>query len=426
MMFLLTPIRKFGKSTLFMNAFYLMLSTFVAAGSGFLFWIIIARSYDATTVGIATTLLSVSGLLALLGLAGFDTTLIRFLPRSNRKSDFISSGLTIVTFVSGSLAASVGIILPLVTTNLTLLTSDWAFVAFAFFTIVSSLVLLANAIFLAYKRAFYIFIIGLVLGAIKVTVPLFAIQGNAVTIFVIVGTAQLVGLIIALFWMRRKFAYKFSVLFDLEVIKKVRKFSFSNYAASILNLLPPTILPVLVIHLLGSADAAYYYMAFTIASVLYTIAYASMQSVFAEGSHNQAALGLHVAKAAKLVAVLLLPASLAIALLSSWLLGLFGPTYAAAAGDLLKIFALGSLVVAIYSAMGAIFKITKHLTAILGMNIVYAITILGVAYWLLPSQGLMAIGWAWIIGNLAACCIGALFLTKNRGIQNGKTTSSRR
>jgi O-antigen/teichoic acid export membrane protein len=153
-------------------------------------------------------------------------------------------------------------------------------------------------------------------------------------------------------------------------------------------------------------------MAFTLASVLYTIAYASMQSAFAEGSHNEATMGAHVKKAAKFLAVLLLPAALLMALMSSFLLTVFGPDYAREASALLQLFALGALPVAVSSAMGAIFKVTKNLRGVVSMNTTFAVITLSLSYFLVPTQGLLAIGWAWIIGNLAACGIGALFLLR--------------
>ena len=87
-------LRKIIKNTLLMNAFYLMISTFILGLSGFVFWALVTKTFDAAAVGLATTLLSVSGLLSLLGLAGFETTFIRFLPESNRKNDYINTGLS--------------------------------------------------------------------------------------------------------------------------------------------------------------------------------------------------------------------------------------------------------------------------------------------------------------------------------------------
>lgn len=414
------------RSTFIMNALFLMLSTFVVGVSGFIFWILITRSYEPTAVGLATTLLSISGLVSLLGLAGFDTTFVRFLPGSARKNDYTNSGFTVVTFVSAGLATCVALALPVISPSLVVLSGDWAFVAFVFFTVVSSLNTLVSAVFLAHKRAKYTLAISVLLGFSKILLPLLVASGDAMTIFIIVGVAQLGGLVCGLVWMRGKFGYTFSVLFDMRVVRVVRKFSFSMYASSVLNLLPPTILPLVVVHYMGPANAAYYYMAFTIAGALYTIGYASMQSVFAEGSHDALAIRTHILKALKLVGILLLPAALLTTLLASFLLSWFGQDYADEATMLLQFFALAAFPVAIYSAMGTIFKVTKNLRGIMCMNAVYAAVTLGAAYWLIPDLGLSGIGWSWIIGNVAACTIGALFLInsgkKPKEAPDGTTT----
>lgn len=411
---ILNRLQTMRRSTLLMNAFYLMISTLVVAASGFAFWALVTRTYEPTSVGLATTLLSVSGLLSLLGLAGLDTTLVRFLPNSNRRSDYINSSFIIVTFTSGILAVCLGVVLPFISPSLNILSGDWAFLGFVFFTIVSSLNILTNAVFLAFKHAKYIFTINALFSIFKVALPLLAVRGNAMAIFIMAGSAQLLGLVLSIVWMKRKFAYRFTVLFDLDVLRAVKKFSFSVYASSILNLLPPTLLPLIIIFHTNPANAAYYYMAFTIAGVLYTVAYASMQSVFAEGSHDEKAMARYVGKAIKLVAALLLPAALVTALLSSTLLATFGWQYAEGAATLLQLFALGALPVAGYSALGAVFKITKNLRGIVVMNIVYAAIILGLSYLLVPHAGITAVGWAWVIGNIAACSVGALFLLNNK------------
>lgn len=388
-----------------MNAVYLMLSNFVMAGFGFLFWIIVTRGYAAHEVGLATTLLSVSSLLSLIALVGFDTTFVRFLPAAEQKSKYISSGFIIVTIVSIVLSAGVGILLPWLSPNLSLLHTVGGLVSFVFFTTATTLNVLTNAVFLAYKQARYILIINTLFSVVKVALPLL-VFGNALTIFILAGIAQVIGLLLSLSWMWRRFDYRFHFTIDRSALKLTRKFSVSVYSASLLNLLPPTLLPLIVIGFMGAAQAAYYYMAFTIASVLYTVAYSSMQSVFAEGSHDETALKMHVIKAAKLITVVLLPGAVLTAILSYLLLMIFGAEYANQAAPLLQLFALSALPVAIYSALGAIFKVTKHLSGVVSMNIVYAVVILVCSYWSVPQFGLIAVGWSWMLGNGAACVVG--------------------
>lgn len=407
-------IKLFTGSSFHMNAFYLMLATFVLAATGFLFWVIVARMYDTTSVGLATTILSVSTLLSLLGLAGFDTTLVRFLPRSEARNNSINSSLMVVTILTILLTSIVAVILPLVSPKLVIFHEVWFAVAFVFFTVVSSLNILTNAVFLAYKQARYIFIINALFGASKIVLLFLGVPGSEATIFIFVGVSQAIGLTLSLVWMKQKFDFVFLPQIDLQALRLVRKFSVSMYVSSILNLLPPTLIPLIIVAASGPREAAYYYMAFTIASVLYTVAYASMQSAFAEGSHDQASLAMHIKKAGRLIAIILIPGSVVLAFLSGFLLSWFGSGYVEGAALLLQVFAISALPVALYSALGAIFKVTKKLVAVVIMNVVYASVILVSVSLFSPSIGINAVGWAWALGNIAACLTGVWFLVKRR------------
>lgn len=406
-------LRKIIKNTLLMNAFYLMVSTFILGLSGFVFWALVTKTFDTAAVGLATTLLSVSGLLSLLGLAGFETTFIRFLPGSNRKNDYINTGLIVTAIGSILLALVVGVVLPFVSPSLAIIMSDpLVLLSFVFFTVVTALNILTNSVFLAFKQARYVLIINALFSVFKVALPLLVISGGPVAIFIIAGSAQLFGLILSIVWMRRRFGYKISLAFHMDTLRVVRKFSASVYVSNILSLVPPTLLPLVVLHYSGAETAAYYYMAFTIASVLYTVVYASMQSVLAEGSYNSAALKTHIFTAAKLITILLVPTTLLIILLGEMLLGIFGVEYAKGASSLLHLLAIGALPVAAYAALTTMFKVMKKLLPVVVMNGVSTIIILALSSWWISSYGLEAIGWAWIVGNVVACGIGIVCLIK--------------
>jgi len=302
--------------------------------------------------------------------------------------------------------------LPLIVPSLSLLHDPLTFASFVFFTAVTSLNIVTNAVFLAFKHARYVLVINALFSLLKIILPFVFAGGGAATIFALAGCAQLFGLALSVAWMVKRFGYRFSPRIHTAAIKTVKKFSAFMYVSSICNLLPPTMLPLIIVHDLGSAKAAYYYMAFTMASLLYAIVYATMQSAFAEGSHNQKDLPLHITKAAKLIGLLLLPSAAIAWMASDVLLAIFGHAYATQASELLKLFAIGALPVAGYTALSTIFKVTKNLQAVVVMNVAYAITIIGLCYYLVPSAGLIAAGWAWLIGNLAACLVGTLFLLK--------------
>ncbi len=403
---------QFRRSSLLVNSMYLMLGTVSVAVFGFVFWIIVTRSYPSDVVGMTATLLSVSGLISMLGLVGFDTTFVRFLPHSKtRRDDHMSTGIILVATMSGILSLGFVLSLPLTSPSLAFVSHNAIYAAaFVFFTVVTALNTLTNAIFLAFKSARDIFIINILFSALKVALPLLVAEGTAMTIFVLVGISQLVGLVLSLLILRAQLGYSFKFRLHLDFLRYVKKYSSSVYASSILNLLPPTLLPLIIVHQIGAANAAYYYIAFTIATTLYTICYASMQSAFAEGSHNQSEMKAHIHKAIRLIGALLIPAILILIFCSGFILHIFGGEYSTEGRSLLQLFAISALGVAAYSTMGTIFKVTQHLRGVVIMNIVYAVLILGISYLLIPHFGVIAIGWAWLLGNMASAFVGFVFL----------------
>ncbi|HEU4914293.1 MAG TPA: lipopolysaccharide biosynthesis protein [Candidatus Saccharimonadales bacterium] len=420
-------VRGIRRNTLALNALYLMLSTFVLAGSGFVFWTVVARTYDAAAVGLATAMLSVAGLLSLLSQAGFDTTFVRFLPSAEHKGDYINSGFVLVALTATLLGVGSAVVLPRLSPSLDILTSLPVAAGFVLFSVVTALGTLVNAVFLASKRAGYILMANTALGLAKITLPLVIAHGEAVVIVLLASAAQVVGLFFGVLRLRRCYGYRFAPVLKLEVLRAVWAYSSSMYAAGILNLLPPTLLPLLVVHFLKPAAAAYYYMAFTIAGVLYAIAYGSMQSMFAEGSHNQMALRSYVIRSARMAGLLLLPSVGVLMVCGPGILSLFGSDYTQQATPVLQLFAASALPVAVYSALGAIFKVTKNLRAGITMNAVYAVCVLGISYLALPVYGLVGVGWAWFGGNVVACLTGVMFVRKSKkGAEDGTIASARR
>lgn len=400
-------VRQFRTNSQFRNSIFILLGSLSVAGFGFIFWTLVARLFPATNVGLATTLLSMSSLISLISLAGFDVAFIRFLPHARDKSSYINSGSIIVSIIS--IVASLIVLTFLVIGGgelAPILHDPMNWVWFCIFTWLSSLNLLTNAPFLASRRASFVFYISTIFSVIKVGLPLLVIGGSAMAIFNVAGIAQLIGTVLSYAALMRYLDYKPTLRVDRTILKKTRRYTFSVYVASLLNLLPPTILPLLITNSLGSAQAAYYYMAFTIATVLYTIAYSAMQSAFAEGSHETDMIHDHIVKGLRQTALLMVPAAALLFFGAPLLLHIFGGDYSTHGAPLLQLFAVGSIFVAIYSALGSLFKITHMMTSLVLMNILYLVTILLVSVWLIQPLGITAIGWAWIIGNLVASVFG--------------------
>ncbi len=94
------------RTSLFRNSVFLLMTSFLSYGLGFLFWLVVARLYPASDVGVGATLLSTLLFLAGAATLGLPIGMIRFLPAEQDKVGLINATLTISGIVSLSPLAS--------------------------------------------------------------------------------------------------------------------------------------------------------------------------------------------------------------------------------------------------------------------------------------------------------------------------------
>lgn len=400
---------------LFRNAFNLMISSGIVSMFGFVFWIVVARNYSSYDVGIATTLLSTALLISLLGQAGFDTTFIRFLAKAKNKNAHISTGL----LISGAMSALIGVLFcmgsPLFAPKLSFLAGEplsaALFVAFVVFATWNAL---TNAALIAYRKTIYILIIDFLFSVVKVSLLFFVDSGNFMTIFALVGLAQVVNVLLSVLVLVNKFGYKPSLHIDRAVIKETKKYSLGIYSSSILNLLPDSLLPLIIISKLSASESAYFYIAFAVANLVYTIAFAITQALLAETANDEKRFAEHARKGLLIASALLTPAILAVALMAPYLLQLFGGAYTQGGLETLRIMVWSGFFVLAYSFLSFYFKHTKRMIPNIIMTAVNAVGILGLSSLLVGKYGLPGVGWAWMIGTFIAVIVGGLLFILGR------------
>jgi len=402
------------KNTLLVNSSYLILATGFIALFGFVFWVLVARSFDSTTVGLATTLISMSSLLSLLGLAGFDTIFVRFLPKAERKNDQINSGLIISAMASAIVAALFCLAIPILVPKLDFVDHSALFLAsFVVVTILSTWNTLTNSILVAFKKTSAILVINIFFSAIKMCLPFVIHRGGPMTIFDFVGIAQITNVALSIAVLMKYFGYKPRLKVHTDIIKQTFRYGSAVYWANIFNLLPDSALPLIVIDKLGASAAAYFYVAFTIANLLYTIAFSTAQVVLAEASSDdESRLLLNLRQGLKVIASLMVPAVVALVIVSPYILGVFGQHYRSGATSLLRIMSISGLAIMLSSSLGVFFKVRGYLKAILVTTASNALVIILLSIVLAKPWGLSGIGWAWLTGSIVSVIVGLFFVNK--------------
>ncbi len=387
-----------ANDSLYRNSFFMAFSNILNAGCGFFFWMIAARLYTVEQVGMATALISSLGLVILFSRLGFDSAIIRFFSLEDR-GRIIGTSL-IVTTVACIVAGVIYILLAkiLVTSMLFLREPRFA-LAFLLIGAVTSVASIAGNASIADRKADQYFFQNLLMAfRIPALVPL-AFLG-VFGIFGSVGIGYLAASFFALAALQKSTASIWPEI-DRDFIRRSFRFFSWNYVSNILSLAPTLIIPIMVLNMLGEAEAARYYIAFAMGNLVLIIPNSLGTSLFVEGSHGEG-LRKSVLSAGHMSLALLVPVVLLLLLFGDRLLGMLKGEYMEAF-DLLRIFAVSSFPVTIYSLFIPIQNVRMRVESIVRLNALRCMLLLGLSYVLMQRYGILGAGYAWIATYAILC-----------------------
>ena len=99
------------------NSLYLMASTVVTAGLGYVFWIVAAHAFTSEEVGIGSATISVCSTVALLTYLGSSATLIERLPTRERSSEWTVVLVRVCLVTAGVTAVATAAAVPVLRTS---------------------------------------------------------------------------------------------------------------------------------------------------------------------------------------------------------------------------------------------------------------------------------------------------------------------
>lgn len=395
---------KIMKDSLYRNSIYLMASSGVMAAFGFFFWLICARLFSAEDVGLATTLISVMGLIASISVLGLNSGLVRYLPTSKEKNNKINTCFTVVALVAIIVSSIFLIGLSEFSPRLMFIKHNILLsMAFIFFMVIYSLSSIIESVFMAFRSAKFILLKNSIFSVLKLGLPFVFIALGVVGAFGIFSaymSALLIGFGVVFLVLIYKFKYKPKLVFYDRVISKIGKYSFVLYLAGFIGGLSTTLMPLIITNTLHPETTAYYFIAMQIASLLFVISSATTSSLFAEGSNNQKSLKKNVLKSIWIITILLIPAILLTFLFGHFILGAFGEDYSTQGLMFLKLMALSGIFVSINSIFGSVFKVKKKIWGILTRNILGTAVTLVLSFILMKKYELIGIAYAYIIGQI--------------------------
>jgi O-antigen/teichoic acid export membrane protein len=405
------PLATLHRDPLVRNSFFLMLTTLLGAGSGFLFWLIVARLFSTAAVGEASSLLSSVALLSYFSLFGFSSALIRFLPTSADRAADTGTASSAVSLCGVVMALGFAVAAPWLASELGFVRSSGThLLLFVVLATCAAVNLLTDSIFVACRATnANLLINGVLMNVVKLALLTAAVTFDAFGIFAASGVASAVAAVVSIAVIRRHLRIPFRLRIHRDSLRRMVRYSLSSYLSGCLNLVPQLALPLIVLHQLGPVRSAVYFMAFQIANLVNSASYAIGESLFAEGSHEGGNLRAIAFRSAGLMLAVTGAAAGLLMLLAGPALTVFGADYASAGTRTLILFALSSLAVAFNTWASFLLKITRELRALTVSNIVFVVVTIGVALAGIP-HGLPWAAVAWSAGHLLSGGVAAFAL----------------
>jgi glycosyltransferase involved in cell wall biosynthesis/O-antigen/teichoic acid export membrane protein len=401
--------RRLWTDHLVRNSLYLILSSGLQAALGFAFWIITARLFSTADVGRASSLISATTVIAYLALLGLNSTLVRHLPTAPDRNALITAGLLLVSGCGAGLGLLYVLLIPVLAPRLAFVSHRPALAAgFVLLTAIGPINLITDSVFVASRKAAYSALTDGGVGGVTKVVSVAVLSGSgAYGLFCASADGFVAAALVSVVMMCMALRWRPSFRKPWRALKPLLRFSGANYAGNVLNLLPALVVPLIVLDRLGASAAAYYFVAFQVATLLYATVYAVEQTFLAEGSHAGVDRREILRRSLRVLMALCLPACVVLVVAAHWVLLAFGTRYSQHAAGSLMLLASAAIPMAAINWLWTVLRLSGRLRGLVVSAAAYAIAICGLA-WLLAPHGLSALTAAWPIGALLGAAVAAL------------------
>jgi O-antigen/teichoic acid export membrane protein len=397
------------------NSLYLILSSGLQAGLGFTFWVITARLFSTAAVGRAGSLITATVVIAYFAQLGLNNSFIRYLPTASDRNVLITSGCLLVALCGTGIGLIYLAATPVLAPRLAFVAHSPAFaVGFVLMTGVGAINVLTDSIFIAERRAGCNALVdGGIGGVTKVSAGIILVGTGAYGLFSAAAGGPLAACLASVILLTTALSWRPSLRGPWAALRPVLRFSGANWAGNMLSLLPTLVVPLIVLDRLGPSAAAYYFVAYQVAMILYAAGYALEQAFLAEGSQAEVSWRQLLRRSLRVLVVLTLPACVVLAVAGHWILLVFGTKYSQYGTPSLMLLAAAAIPLAANNWLLTVLRLSGRLRAIVVSSGVYAVAICGLA-WFLAPHGLGVLTAAWPIGGLIGAGVAAASIPRYR------------
>ncbi|MCK3780862.1 hypothetical protein MZK49_29780 [Ensifer sesbaniae] len=409
-------------SSLLRNGYALIANSGLTAMLGLAFWFLAARYSTPEAIGLGGAITATIVNLSNAAQLNFGNFLVRFVPTIGKRA-----GRLILFAYSVSVAASIlvaGIFLLVVGAfmpKLDVLTESagvmaWFVVTVAIWSVFalqdSALSGLRQSIWVPLSKTTYQFVKILLL----VPLTLFGLGWEAIALSWTAPVALFVLAVNLLIFKRLVPATEDTPGYEQRIHwQSMARYFGWDYIGAVSMMAAWTATPLVVLNLVGAAESASFFVAWTIFTSLYYVGSSMGLSLLAEGASNGGRLRTLAADAAVLSVVPLLGLVTLMVMFAHPIMSVFGAAYADAGASILRILALASLVSAVLSIYLSIARTKGWIRSVAAAEFSVMALALVLGAFLVRREGPIGMAEAWLLAMLTVTFgVGVLALATGR------------
>jgi len=417
------------QAPLYANASYLVLASGATAFLGFLFWVLVARLYSPDDVGFASAVISAVNLLGFLSNLGLNYGLVRFLPESGDRTASLLNSTFILGAVIAAITGSIFLVgIPIWSPALDEVRGNFVYVVCFLGSLISMVVqTMINAAFVSYRKSVFVLLQGALTSGLRIIIALGLVTFlGALGIFASWALAIQVALIVSVLLLvpRIRSGYKPALTIDILQIKSMFQYSFQNYLTMLFWNGPNFVLPLIVVNLVGAESTAYFFMAITMAGLVWTIPTSVSLSLLAEGSHDEKSIPINLRRSVKINAALAIPAIIFLVVFGDKFLLAFGGEYSLGATRTLQLLAITAIPVSVNFLYLGVRRAQKRMKGPIMLTGFIACASLIGSYFVLPTTGILGVGVALFLSNSIAASWVVIEFVREKGVYGNVSKSA--
>ena len=407
-------VRDLFGDALYRGSLILIANTVATSAIGFVFWSLAAHRYPASAVGVFSSVTSGAGLLAAIAALGLPNVIIRHIASVQNARELMIVAVTAIATVGTALCLVIVLVLgPHLPASLDLQQRGGMVLLVTVLVTFTAVSTILDVGLVATRSSHDVLIKNLAGSIARVAAMLLLVSFASSGLLIAYSLGLGLTVVLGGAFLNRQIKGKRVRFGAFRVLRSYLSITSGNYVATIMGILPASIVPLQVLVVLGAAETGRFAVAFLIGGFLNVIPSTVAQVLFAEASREGASLWRQLRKAIRGVYALLLPAIVIVIAAAPFILRLFGAAYATAATGCLRVLALSALFTGGTYLVDSLLIARDRIAAYIFMNGANAALVLGFVGILVP-RGLTAAAVGWALAQGLSLVLGVIVVATAR------------